>query len=57
MRSASRELQNENACPQWDLNPDPSAYEANALSVELFEDSKYYVFIMCNTILNIELNF
>ena len=26
-----------NSCPQWDLNPGPSAYEANALSVELLE--------------------
>ena len=35
--SANRELQNEKSCPQWDLNPGPSAYEANALSVELLE--------------------
>ena len=26
-----------NSCPQWDSNPGPSAYEANALSVELLE--------------------
>ena len=26
-----------NSCPQWDLNPGYSAYEANALSVELLE--------------------
>ena len=26
-----------NASPQWDSNPGPSAYEANALSVELLE--------------------
>ena len=26
-----------NSCPQWGLNPGPSAYEANALSVELLE--------------------
>ena len=24
-------------CPQWDSNPGPSAYEPNALSVELLE--------------------
>ena len=26
-----------NSCPQWDSNRGPSAYEANALSVELLE--------------------
>ena len=26
-----------NACQKWDSNPGPSAYEANALSVELLE--------------------
>ena len=26
-----------NSCPLWDSNPGPSAYEANALSVELLE--------------------
>ena len=26
-----------NYCPQWDSNPGPYAYEANALSVELLE--------------------
>ena len=26
-----------NSCPQWDSNPGPSAYEANALKVELLE--------------------
>ena len=26
-----------NSCPQWDSNPGPSAYAANALSVELSE--------------------
>ena len=26
-----------NSCPQWYSNPGPSAYEANALSVELLE--------------------
>ena len=26
-----------NSCPQWDSNPGPSAYEANALSVKLLE--------------------
>ena len=26
-----------NSFPQWDSNPGPSAYEANALNVELLE--------------------
>ena len=26
-----------NSCPQWDSNPGPYAYEANALSVQLSE--------------------
>ena len=26
-----------NSCPQWDSNPGHSAYEANALSVDLLE--------------------
>ena len=26
-----------NSCPQWDLNPVPSAYKAIALRVELLE--------------------
>ena len=26
-----------NSCPHWDSNPGPSAYEANALSIELLE--------------------
>ena len=29
-----------NSCPQWDSNPGPSAYEANALSVGLLEKKK-----------------
>ena len=37
MRCANRELQNENSCPQWESNLVPSAYEANALGVELSE--------------------
>ena len=35
--SANRELQNTNSCPHWDLNPEPSVFEAIALSVELLE--------------------
>ena len=34
-RNASRELQN--SCPKGDLNPIPSAYEANALTIALLD--------------------
>ena len=29
---------NKKSCPQWDLNPGPSAYEANSLSVVLLAE-------------------
>ena len=34
---ANREFLNKKKCPQLDSNTGPSAYEANALSVEVFE--------------------
>ena len=34
-RSANREIQNENSCPQRDSNPGTFAYEATSLSVAL----------------------
>ena len=37
MMSENQELQNEKSSLQWDSNPVPSDYEANALSVELLE--------------------
>ena len=35
--SANRDYKMKNSCPKWDSNPGASAYEANALSVELLE--------------------
>ena len=35
--NAGRELKMTNSCPQWDSNPEPSAYEANGLTIALLD--------------------